>query len=297
MIELKESNVLFNEDEHRYYIGAKEISGITGRIKEKCCPSMDFSFASAQVGTDAHRDIEGVNLSVKFGIDAFTTTKHGENYHAWLMQDALTIVDSEYIVTDGNRYASPIDIVFEDKCGNVVLCDIKTYKTYTSLYKTMCRWQLSIYAYLFELVNGYAPHSAFVLQVTEDGCTEHEVELYSTEMVVKFLYDDDFSPYTMQTNSNTLQKTVSLSNFVETMQEQIKSLEKDLESLKSQLLNEMQENGFTKVEQDNMTFTYVAPSVTTSFDSNAFLLDHPEYEGAYIKETTRKAYLRITKKK
>lgn len=297
MRELKQSNVLFNEDEHRYYIGAKEISGITGRIKEKCCPSMDFSFASAQVGTDAHKDIEGVNLAVKFDIDAFPTTKHGENYLAWLMQDAYTIVDSEYIVTDNNRYASPIDIVFEDKCGNVVLCDIKTYKTYTSLYKTMCRWQLSIYAYLFELQNGYAPHSAFVLQVTEDGCTEHEVELYPADMVVKFLYEDDFNPYTMQTNSNTLQKAVSLSNFVETMQEQIKSLEKDLECLKSQLLKEMQENGFTKVEQDNMTFTYVAPSVSMTFDSKTFLEEHPEYKEQYTKLSERKAYLRITRKK
>lgn len=294
---LKESAVRFDSENHRYFLGAKELSGITKRIHEKCAPSLDFSFANAVTGANAHDDIEGVNLAYKYSLDANPQTKHGINYFAWLNYDVFKVLDSEYIVTDNDRYASPIDIVFEDKFGDVVICDIKTYRNYTALYAEMAKWQLSIYAYLFELQNGYAPKSAFVLQVTEMGCTEHAVTLYDSEKVRAFLYDDSFDCYTLKTNSNTLERTITLSNWIDSVETQLNALKKDKEALLSKLMQEMQENGLTKVKQGNMTFTIVAPTKTTTFDAKSFLSDHPEYEAKYTKETERKGYLKITKSK
>lgn len=296
---LKESNILFNEEQHRYFLGAKELSGVTGLIHRKVAPSLSYDFASTKVGTDAHADIEGVNLSYRFGVAPITTTTHGEKYLAWYNQfkDTATIEESEYIVTDGFQYASPIDIVFKNKFGEFIICDIKTYKNFTALYRNMARWQLSIYAYLFELQNDIEVHSAFVLQVTEDGCTEHTIELYPADKVKEFLYNEDFDCYAMTTTNNTIDKVMSLSDFVEAQEAQIKALQADLDTLKSKLMQEMRDNGFTKVKQGNMTFTIVEPSVSMTFDSKLFLEEHPEYKDQYTKLSPRKGYLKITKSK
>ena len=63
-IELKGSGVLFNEEEHTYWLGGKEMSGITGMLQRKLFPTefdgipKHFIQGAADYGTGVHQSCE-----------------------------------------------------------------------------------------------------------------------------------------------------------------------------------------------------------------------------------------------
>ena len=67
--------------------------------------------------------------------------------------NGLTHECSEYCITDGENWASQIDKVYRTSVDTFDLADIKTYGIMTADKLAKARWQLSIYAYLFELQN------------------------------------------------------------------------------------------------------------------------------------------------
>lgn len=296
--ELIQSKVRFDEDNHRYYLGAMELSGITKRIHELLAPNMDYSFADTSIGTAAHNDIEQLNLTIIYGVMSAPITEHGKRYLEWYNgQDDLKIIASEYIVTDGAKYASPIDNVYRNKEDEIEIGDTKTYKTLTPLNRTMAQWQLSIYAHLFEQQNGFRPEKAFILHVTDSDVEKVYIELFDNESVIRFLYDDEFNPYELACENTTLNNVVSLSDILDQYDREKKAIEEQLEVFKAKMIEEMKANKFTKAEQGLYKFAIVAESKTERFDSKRFKEEHPDIYGQYTTESIRKEYLKITKSK
>lgn len=149
MINLVDSQVAFNQENHTYSLNGIALMGITGMIKSQLFPDMYKDIPqyildkAAERGTMVHESIELFDA----GFEPKDTTLELESYKRIKRENGLTTVANEYIVTDKEHFASAIDLVL---CNgdDIILTDIKT--TYT-VDKEYVRWQLSIYAYLCEL--------------------------------------------------------------------------------------------------------------------------------------------------
>lgn len=296
--QLVQANVMFDKEEHRYYIGTMELQGITRLLKAKFAPNLTYEFADTTVGTNAHEDIDAINTAVMYGIAPSPMTAHGYRYEEWLKKSGYRVIASEYIVTDGAKYASPIDNVYADAKDGIWIVDTKTYKAMTPLNRTMAQWQLSIYAHLFELQNNIKVDGAFILQVNDDrDPIRHDVSLIDREMVQGILYDPDFNPYSMAVENTTLSKVISLSDILDEYNRQKEAIESELETFKAKMVEEMKANKFLKVEQGRYKFAIVAESTTERFDSKRFKEEHADLYDKYKTTTVRSEYLKITRSK
>lgn len=149
---LRKSEVVFDEVNHKYFLNGKELSGITKMLskhvfagKYRGIPEYILQRA-AEMGKYIHRDCELADM----GMDP--ETEEGKVYLKLRDFNDLKIAECEYIVTDNEYFASPIDKVFQAGKNEVDLGDIKTT---CELDKKYLSWQLSIYAFLFELQNPY----------------------------------------------------------------------------------------------------------------------------------------------
>ena len=68
------------------------------------------------------------------------------------------------------------------------------------------------------------------------------------------------------------------------------------ENLKKMFKDKMEETGIYKYESPDKTFkvTYVAETKSNTFDSKKFKEENPDLYEKYKKETTRKAYVRMS---
>ena len=145
---LKDSGVVFKEDTHQYFLGDKELLGITSTLVHRAYPDTykdvpeDVLMKAAERGTNVHQTIQFCEENKIEG-----STPEYISYKAMKEANGLTYVTNEYIVTDGERYASAIDLVFVDGEGKIVIGDIKT--TYIPHYDNVAL-QLSVYKRFFE---------------------------------------------------------------------------------------------------------------------------------------------------
>ena len=189
------STVRYDAIAHTYTApDGRLLRGITGLLKERLGlgsydgVSEEVLQRAAERGTEVHRlceEWDNIGHYPEGNADA-------EAYVALQADNDLRHVCSEYLVSDGHTYASPIDKVF--KRGHVYdLADIKT--TYR-LDKEYVSWQLSVYAFLFELQNPllnvgnlYAIHLMYQLSY-----------LYLLNTSAPYDMHYDYSPQFHQTN-------------------------------------------------------------------------------------------------
>lgn len=190
----------------------------------------------------------------------------------------LTAIAGEYIVTDGERYASPIDIVFADKDGNIVLGDVKTTSKYDGEYVS---WQLSVYAKFFEMQNPSLKVSSLV-GVWLRGDMAEIVPAARKDMadVDGLLYDDDFH------YESAVPDYISCSEelYIELSRRKA-AIEEQLDKLRQGIMESMEKQGAKSVDTGRVIYTIKAAGKRSSFDSKAFKADNAELYGKYVKET------------
>ena len=188
-IELKDSGVLFNKERHEYWLGNRQLSGITGMLQRQLFPD-EFDNVpegmlqeAARYGTEVHESIELFDSSwINDG------TQEVLDYIGLCQENGLVHERSEYTVTDGENWASNIDKVYRSSDDTFSLGDIKTYGIMTSEKLEKARWQLSIYAYFFKLQNqGAKVGNLFILHIRnkakQDGTFEHIRNIISVERI------------------------------------------------------------------------------------------------------------------
>lgn len=75
-----------------------------------------------------------------------------------------------------------------------------------------------------------------------------------------------------------------------------KNIKAKQDELKQRILEEMEAHGLIKIETDDLTITYIAPTSRETFDSKAFRKDNPDLYDEYVKISTVKASVRMAVK-
>lgn len=76
-------------------------------------------------------------------------------------------------------------------------------------------------------------------------------------------------------------------------EKQIKLIKEEEDKLKQSILTEMEKRNIIKLDNENLTISYVAPYDRESFDSKAFKEDHQDLYDEYVKMSSVSASIRI----
>ena len=304
-IQLNDSGVLFNREEHTYELNGKYLSGITDMLQRQLFPD-EFDGVpeeaiqqAARYGTEVHESIEQ--------FDSFWTndgTQEVADYIDICTTNGLIHERSEYTVTDGMNWASNIDMVFRKSETVFDIADVKTYGTMTPEKQEKARWQLSIYAYLFETLNPNATVGKLYIihlrnKLKKDGTTDHIANLIEVDRipseVCKKLLDTDLAG---EQFNNPFEIPADVAEHEEEIRHLIqtkKEVEERLNELKANILSRMEAMQARTWSTENMKLTRKLPSTRSSFDLNRFKGDHPEFDyDAYMKTSTVGSSLLIT---
>ena len=286
-MKLIKSQVIFNPDEHTYMLGGKELSGITSVISQQLFPDKyrdvpeDVLKKAAERGTMIHSICELVD-DMGISHDSDEAQGYKELKDDW----GLRYECSEYLVSDDEHYASCIDKVYRENETDFTLGDIKT--TYV-LDKESVRWQLSIYAYLFELQNpGCKAVRLIGIWLRGKNHEIVEVERIPSEVVVNLLkYNSEgrqfvnpysISPITLPDEYRKMERTI------QEIVSQAKYWSDKKKEIADAVMMSMVEAGEYSWKGDIISFTRKKDTIRKDFDKKAFEKDYPDLYNKYLKE-------------
>lgn len=299
ILELKKSDVVFNQEEHTYHLGSKELSGITSTI-------MAFAFPTTYAGISEEtlRKAAERGSVVHETIELYETIFDGkrENYlgewspeltnYARIKEDNhLTNQAQEYIVSDNNLFASAIDIVFTNEKGEIVLSDIKT--TSKILYDHVSL-QLSIYAYLFELMNQklkVSHLSCIWLRGYESKYVE--VPLVSKKnierLIEAYLNDDKEYHYEVEVP----EQFITLEEQYIKLTRQVDELAEKQGKIRKKLLELMDEKKMKSIKTAHGQYSYIPATMQKRFDCKRFKSEHPDEYDIYMSTSMTQPQIKI----
>lgn len=287
-IELKDSGVLFNKELHEYWLGNKQLSGITGMLQRQLFPDEFEGIPepaineAARYGTEVHESIEAFDTS--WFNDG---TQEVQDYISLCNKYGLVHERSEYTVTDGENWASNIDKVYRTSNNYFSIGDIKTYGTMASEKIEKARWQLSIYAYFFELQNnGAKVEKLFIIHLRNkekpDGTFDHRAEILPVERIpsqtCKELLDADLQGKQFVNPYSIPDKYKEKESYIRRLIQTKNEAESRLSEIKSEILEDMESLGVRTWETGTMRLTRKMPSVRISFNAAKFKEDHPDID-------------------
>ena len=295
-IELKDSGVLFNKERHEYWLGNRLLSGITGMLHRQLFPD-EFENVpeeaikeAARYGTEVHESIELFDSSwINDG------TQEVQDYIGLCQENGLVHERSEYTVTDGENWASNIDKVYRSSDDTFSLGDIKTYGTMTPEKLEKARWQLSIYAYFFELQSKDAKvGNLFILHIRNkaksEGTFDHISNIMPVERIpsdiCKELLDTDLQGKQFINPYSIPEKYREQEEYIRQLIQTKNETEARLSEIKSEILEDMESKGVKTWDTGTMRLTRKLPTTRLSFNATQFKADHPEFDYSPYERTS-----------
>lgn len=287
---LKDSPIRFDAIEHTYTApDGRQLRGITGLLKERLGLGAYVGVDKEVLQRAAERGSEVHRLCEEWDTIGYIPTDN-EDAKAYIdlqAEKGLNHVCSEYLVSDGHTYASPIDKVF--KRGEVYdLADIKT--TYR-LDREYVSWQLSVYAYFFEMQN---PHlnlgNLYAIHLRNGKAKMVAVERKPIDQVKKLLYTNepmDTDPYEMPSRwMDREREYVTFANLAEVYKQKA-------EEIKAEMLADMEACNASRWESACLQVVRREGGIRRTFDAKSFEADHPTMYQAYVKESESKASITV----
>lgn len=308
MIQLNNCGVEFFDSTHEYILNGRKLKGITGLLHRCLFPDMykgvsdEVLKQAAQEGSVVHEQIE---LYDTLGLEP--STPEAKAYARMKQELGYETVANEYIVSNGEDYASGIDLTMHKVGGaenEVELWDIK--HTY-NVNRSYVEWQLSIYKDFFEAINPDVKVAAIkCLWLRNDkkrGLIKKLIPLkpHSKAEVARLLecdrngiqYDveaEKEAPYIVECEQRLVWLT-----------KQIDELSAEKKELTAKILQGMQQDGSEKVSTPFLTISRTKPSSVTTLDIKSLDADDEKlYEQLvekYPKVTTKAEGIRIILKK
>lgn len=297
--ELKECmSISFNEEEHTYTKDdGSQLSGVTSLMnrhlftdKYKGVPA-DVLQKAAERGSNIHKDINNIVVN-----GDKPTTKESEQFLKYLSDTQSIIVHSEYLVSNETSIASSIDLVNSE----FDLIDIKSNRG--GIDKEYVRWQLSIYAYLFEKQNGFAPRRLIGLWLSEDEYKEELVDRIDSNLIEELIQCDEMGlPFVPPMpkpiiSDDKLQEFVSLERNIIDLNNIIKSLEDAKKVLYADVMSAMKESGCDVWENESIRFKIKSAYTREGIDTNKLKKEKLDIYNEYKKLTNVKESLVVTLK-
>lgn len=301
---LKRSNVVFNEEEHTYHLGDLRLDGITGRLgksiffhdKYKGIPSHILKNKAA-FGSMVHKQIEMLDTGQPYipMKEVFSYIKVKEEY-------GIKVLSSEFLISDNELYATMIDMIDEN-------LDLYDHKTTVKLDGEYLSWQLSICAYLFEKQTGIKARDYYVTHFSKDGtCNRIAVKKKTEQEVYDMLYTDKYMQASQVPKLETdISTDVAMYGIESAEIETIEKIEKEIimyeiaskeaKKKRDDLLLGIREKfelyGISKLELGKLTITKVDDYVRSGVDTDKLFEEHPELKDKYIKSSNVKGGIKI----
>lgn len=277
---LKQSKVIFNKEDHTYKLGEVFLQGITGILskhlfQDKYDNVPDFVLQrAASRGTFIHECCELVDT-----LGIIPDSIEAQNYIKLKEKHSLTTISNEYIVSDEQHFASAIDVVLSDYS----LADIKTTAKFDNDYVS---WQLSIYAYLFELQNPeLKANKLYGIWLRNDTAELIEVEKKPKELIKELLRCEVegelfVSPLEKITAPSRIYE---VEKFLIDLDTQAKEIEAKRKELLEGILKEMEKANVDKWETEKIRLTRRKATTSERFDSKAFKEFNPDLYQQFMK--------------
>lgn len=286
-IELVNSGVQFFEDEHKYFLNGKELSGITEMLTRQfgwdygSVPKRVLELAAAY-GTSVHSGCEDFDMNwINDG------TVEVQDYIDICKENGLVHEASEFTVTDSENWASRIDKVYRVSNNTFSLGDIKTYGVMTPQKLLKATWQLNIYKTLFLDMHPQAKvDKLFVIHIRnkqkKDGSFDHKKAIIFVDTipsdVCKELLDCDLrgekfkNPY--EVPADICSQEAEIRELIETKN----TVEERLSAIKASILHQMETLDIKTWATKTMKLTRKLPSTRSSFNVSLFRADHPDLD-------------------
>ena len=291
MYKLKKSNVVFYPATHTYVTpDGRMLDGITGMISRQLFPSKydgvdeETMRNAAERGSFIHSVCELVD-----SLNIEHESPEAMGYKELKDTYGLRHEESEYLVSDNVHFASCIDKVYRDGESTFTLADIKT--TY-KLDKEYVRWQLSIYAYLFERQNpGTKVLHLYAIWLRGERHELVEVERIPDDVVVSLMEhevggEQFTNPYAPSVTDTSLpEKYAAMEDAIAEIDRQYKYWSEKKKELADGVKFEMQNAGVSKWVGDRVSFTRKEDSEREDFDKKRFAADYPDLYKAYLIKT------------
>lgn len=208
-----------------------------------------------------------------------------------LVSFGLHYVASEYLVTDGENFASAIDGIFADKEGNIYLVD---YKTTATLHYDNVSLQLSIYARWFEEQNPDLKVKEIVCMWFKNGQSKFQplprvADYQIDDLINAYLADDTDYQYKVEVP----EQFSALEQEYRLITARMDALKIKQDDLKEQMMKMMEANKQKSIKTNIGSYSYVAATTKKTFDTELFKDTEPEHYEYYLKETTTKPSIRI----
>lgn len=287
-IELTQSGVIFNEELHEYWLGDKQLSGITEALRKQLHPDMYSAIPkrileqAAQYGTSVHKSIEEFQKNwVNNG------TQEVQDFIQICKDNSLIHESSEYTVSDSKNWASNIDQVFRVSDDTFSLADIKTYSKMTAEKLELARFQLSCYAMFFEMQNKKAKvDRLFIIHLRnktiKSGKVEHISDLIPIERIpadiCKELLDCELRGEQFKNPFAVPEELAFQISRIKELIEKKNEAEEELAAIKANILTSMEFLDVKTWVLNNIRLTRKLPTTRTSLNLAMLKTDHPEID-------------------
>ena len=305
-VELVKNNVVFLEEPHEYWLGDKQLHGITSAIKHQLesarkeyenCPEYLIRRAG-EYGKSVHKSIE-IFIS-EFYHDGTVEVEDFRN-----LTRGWNIEACEYNVSDLDYWSSNIDLVVRVSDNEFDLYDIKTYsnRKLTRCQMEKAKYQLSIYKMLFLLQNPKATVRNLGIihlcnKIKKDMTVNHISEIIPVEEIpteiCKALLDAEREG-TLFRNPYDMPKDIQMkSKRLRKLLEKKKEVDEELEGIRKEIFETMLFLDVRNWRSDLITLTRTEDTSRSSFDLQSFKKAFPELPyDSFIKTSRVAGSLRV----
>ena len=297
-ITLNVPRVTFIEESHQYFIGKKELKGVTGTLIKKAFPDTyknipeSVLMKAAERGGLIHNTFETFCSIFDADLKQYPNpTEELLAFHSMLVAYNLHYVASEYLVTDGENFASAIDGIFADKEGNIYLVD---YKTTATLHYDNVSLQLSIYAKWFEEQNPDLKVKEIVCMWFKNGQSKFQplprvADWQIDDLINAYLADDAEYQYKVEVP----EQFSALEQEYRLVSARMDALKIKQDDLKEQMMKMMEANKQKSIKTNIGSYSYVESTTKRTLDMKLFKQKYPNAYEKLTKVSISKPSIRI----
>lgn len=297
-ITLNVPRVTFIEESHQYFIGKKELKGVTGTLIKKAFPDTyknipeSVLMKAAERGGLIHNTFETFCSIFDADLKQYPNpTEELLAFHSMLVAYDLHYVASEYLVTDGENFASAIDGIFADNEGNIYLVD---YKTTATLHYDNVSLQLSIYAKWFEEQNPDLKVKEIVCMWFKNGQSKFQplprvADYQIDDLINAYLADDTDYQYKVEVP----EQFSALEQEYRLITARMDALKIKQDDLKEQMMKMMEANKQKSIKTNIGSYSYVESTTKRTLDMKLFKEKYPNAYERLTKVSFSKPSLRI----